>query len=98
MRASLEQEIDRIRRDGVTADEVKKAVAYSVGDHDMGLQTHESIVLEYARAVYSGAGVSAVAKYGDQIRQVSPQQIRSVVRKYLDPAALRVAIVRGTKK
>jgi zinc protease len=98
VRASLEQDIERIKKDGVTAEEVNKAIAYSVGDREMQMQTHESLVLEYARAVFSGAGVASVAKYSDQIRQVTPKQVQDAARKYLDPALLRVAIVRGEKK
>jgi zinc protease len=98
VRAALEREIERIRKDGVTEAEVKKAIAYSVGSYEMGMQTHDSMVLEYARAVYSGAGIPSVAKYSDQIRQVTPKMVQDVVRKYLDPAMLRVAIVRGEKK
>ena len=98
VRASLEQEIDRIRKDGVTAEEVRKAIAYSVGDRERQMETHQSLVLEYARAVISGAGVASVPKYSDQIRQVTPKQIQDAVRKFLDPAQLRVAIVRGEKK
>jgi zinc protease len=98
VRAALDQEIERIRKDGVTETEVKKAIAYSVGSYEMGMQTHDSMVLEYARAVYSGAGIPSVAKYSDQIRQVTPKMVQDVVRKYLDPAMLRVAIVRGEKK
>jgi zinc protease len=98
VRASLEQEIDGIRKDGVTAEEVRKAIAYSVGDRERQMETHQSLVLEYARAVISGAGVASVPKYSDQIRQVTPKQIQDAVRKFLDPAQLRVAIVRGEKK
>ena len=98
VRAALEQEIERIRKDGVTDTEVKKAIAYSVGSYEMSMQTHNSMVLEYARAVFSGAGAPSVTKYSDQIRQVTPKMVQDVVRKYLDPALLRVAVVRGEKK
>jgi zinc protease len=98
VRVALEQEIERIRKDGVTDTEVKKAIAYSVGSYEMSMQTHNSMVLEYTRAVFSGAGVPSVAKYSDQIRQVTPKMVQDVVRKYLDPALLRVAVVRGEKK
>jgi len=98
VRASLEQEIERIRKDGVTPEELKKAIAYSVGDREMGMQTRGAMVLEYARALNSGAGVASIAKYGDQIRQVTSTQVQDVVRRYFTPASLRVAIVRGAKK
>jgi zinc protease len=98
VRAALEREIERIRKDGVTPEEVKKAIAYSIGSWEMGMQTHNSMVLEYARTVYSGAGVPSVANYSNQIRMVTPQMVQDAVRKYLDPSLLRVAVVRGEKK
>jgi zinc protease len=98
VRTALEQEIERIRKDGVTDAEVKKAVAYSIGSYEMSMQNHDSMVLEYARAVYSGGGSRSVAMYSDQIRQVTPKMVQDVARKYLDPALLRVAVVRGEKK
>jgi zinc protease len=98
VRTALEQEIERIRKEGVSDAEVKKAVAYSVGIYEIGMQTHDSMVLEYARAVFSGAGVPSVATYSNQIRQVTPKMVQDVARKYLDPASLRVAVVRGEKK
>src|SRR5262249_29419295 len=58
-----EKEMEKLRKDGVTADEVKKAVAYSIGDHAIRLQTRDALVLEYARAVFSGAGIQSVSKY-----------------------------------
>jgi zinc protease len=98
VRKMLEQEIERVRKDGVTEEEVRKAIAYSVGDREIGMQTHDSMVLEHARAVYSGAGIQSVTEYSDQIRKVTPQQVQEAVRKYLDPALLRIAVVRGEKK
>jgi len=98
VRAALEKEIERIRKDGVTDSEVKKAIAYSVGSYEMNMQTHHSMVLEYARSVFSGAGVSSVAKYSDQIREITPTMVQEVVRKYLNPALLRVAVVRAEKR
>ena len=98
VRAALEEEIERIRNGGVTEAEVKKAIAYSVGSYEMSMQTHRSMVLEYARAVYSGAGVSSVTKYSDQIRAVTPKMVQDAVGKYLNPELLRVAIVRADKK
>jgi zinc protease len=98
VRAALEKEIEKLRQDGVTAAEVKKAVAYSIGDREIGLQTRNAVVLEYARSVYSGAGVESVSKYSDAIRAVTPESVKAAVLKYLTPESLRVAVVRGVKK
>src|SRR5205814_4894007 len=57
---SLTREIDRLRKDGVTSDEVQKAIAYSIGEHEIGMQTRTVTVLEYARAIFSGEGIQGI--------------------------------------
>lgn len=52
-------------------------------------------MLEYARAIYSGAGAQSVAKYAAEMQAVTSEQLRSVMERYLDPAVLRTAVVRG---
>jgi zinc protease len=97
VRAALDAEHEKLRRDGVSAEELRKAIEFSVGEHDIALQTQQSQVLEYARAVYSGAGVQSVAKYGASIQAVSAEQLKKMFQEYLDPAGLRIGIVRGKK-
>jgi len=98
VRTSLEQEIENIRKNGVTPEELRKAVAFSIGDHEMDMQSRDSTVLEYARAVYSGAGVASVTKYSDSISKVTAEQIQAAAEKYFNPAGIRVAVIRGEKK
>jgi zinc protease len=97
VKEALQNEIDRLRKDGITPDELKKAIAYSIGEHEIGLQTHLSLVLEYARAVYSGEGVQGVADYGRLVRNVTADQVKKAAETYLDPKVLRIGIVRGKK-
>ena len=98
VKESLEKEFERLRKEGVSADEVKKAIAYSVGEHEIRLQSRVGLVLEYARSIYAGEGAEGVANYATQIRRVTPEQVKTVAGKYLDPAAQRVTIIRGIKK
>jgi zinc protease len=97
VKESLDKEMGRLRKDGVTADEVKKSIAYSIGENEIGLQTRLGMVLEYARAVYSGEGVQSVMSYSRLIRNVTADDVKRAAQSYLDPKALRVAIVRGKK-
>jgi len=97
VKESLQAEIDRLRKDGVTADEVKKSIAYSIGEHEIGLQTHVGLVLEYARAVYSGEGVQGVSDFSRFVRNVSADQVKKAADTYLDPKLLRIGVVRGKK-
>src|SRR5437016_11558979 len=98
VKASLEKEIDRLLKDGVTADEVKKAIAYSIGEHEIGLQTRSGTVLEYARSIYGGEGVQEFGNYARFIRGVTPEQVQKTAEAYFKPQASRVAILRGAKK
>jgi len=97
VKESLEKEMERIRKEGVTADEVRNSIAYSIGEHELGLQTRTGAVLEYARAVFSGEGVQAVASYSRFIKNVTPDDVKKTAQTYLDPKLLRAAIVRGKK-
>jgi len=98
VKESLEKEINRLLKDGVTADEVRKAIAYSIGEHEIGLQTRSATVLEYAGSIYSGEGVQGLANYARFIRGVTPEQVKNTAEAYFKPQLLRVAIVRGAKK
>jgi zinc protease len=95
VKTSLESEIARLRDEGVTSEEVQKAIAYSIGVRDIGLQTRSAQVLDYARAIYSGAGVQSVANFSTLIRNVSPELVKGLASVYLAPEAMRVAVVRG---
>jgi zinc protease len=95
VRESLQNEIDRLRKDGITADELRKSIAYTVGEHSIGMQTRLGMVLEYARSVFSGDGVQSVGNYDRLVRNVTRDQVKKAAETYLDPKLLRVAIVRG---
>jgi zinc protease len=97
VRAALDAEYEKLRKDGVTAEELKKAVEFAIGDHDIALQTRGAQVLEYARAVYSGAGVQSVARYRAAVQAVTAEDLKTTIQQYLDPANLRLGVVRGRK-
>jgi zinc protease len=95
VRESLQKEIDRLRKDGVTADELRKSAAYSIGEHEMGMETRVGSVLGYARALYGGEGIQGVETYSRSIRAVTADDVKRVAQMYLDGTLLRVAVVRG---
>jgi zinc protease len=98
VKESLEKEIQRLRTEGVTPEEVRKAVAYSIGEHEIGLQTRAGLVLQYARSIYAGSGIQDVMNFAAEIRRVTPDRVKTAAATYLDPAGLRVAVVRGAKQ
>ena len=95
VRAALDAEYGKLRSDGISADELRRAIPYTIAAHDVGLQSRQARVLEYARAVYSGAGVQSVARYDAAVRAVRPDQVKAAAERYLNPAAVRLGIVRA---
>jgi zinc protease len=95
VRSMLDTEHARLRRDGVTAEELKRAAESAIGARSTALQTRNSRVLEYARAIYSDAGVQSVSRYEASVRAVTAAQMKSVIDRVLDPASLRIGMVRG---
>jgi zinc protease len=93
VKESLEQEMERLRSEGVTAEEVAKARAYSIGEHEIRMQARTGIVLEYARSVYAGEGIPGISGYGTLLRKVTPAQVQKAAQMYLNPQALRIAVV-----
>ena len=94
VRAILDTEYAKLRQNSVSTDEFRKAVQYSIGSYNAAVQSRESRVLEYARALYSGAGVQSVAGYGAAMQTVTEAQFKSVVERYLDAKGLRLGIAR----
>jgi zinc protease len=93
VKESLEKEIDRLRNEGVTADELRKSIAYSIGEYELSMQTRGGSVLEYARSIYGGG----LQDFSARIRSVTAADVKRVAQTYLDPRLLRIAVVRGKK-
>jgi zinc protease len=95
VRGLLDAEHARLRKDGVSAEELKRAAESAIGDRNASLQSRPARVMEYARAIYSGAGVQSVSRYEASVRGVTAAQMRGVLDRVLDPATLRVGVARG---
>jgi zinc protease len=97
IRATLDAEFSKLRQGGITAGELNNAAQQAVGSRQASLQSRESRVLDYARAFYSGETLQSLARYEQAIRGVTMEQIRSVVERFLNPASLRIGMVRSAK-
>ena len=96
VRVALDMQHERLRKEGVTAEELARAIEYSIGERDIALQTRDAQVLEFARTIYAGDTVQAVARHSAGLQAVTLDRIRSVVQQYLDAGLLRIGVVRGT--
>jgi len=93
VRSALDSLVAGLRKDGGTKDSVQRARERTAAVHSQSLQTRASRVLEYARAVYSGAGAPSVAQYDSQVLGITAEGLKSVMDRYLDPSALKTGLV-----
>ena len=86
-------EIERIRRDGVTAEELQDAKSYLTGSFALGLDTNDDVADFLGQVEYLGLGLDYVDRYPELIRKVTAEDVLRVARKYLQPEKLILVVV-----
>lgn len=84
-RATIMSEVARLRRTGVTDDEIIRAKKELTSRHRMSLQSNAFIALNFAVEELRGLGYDNIFKYEDAISGVTRVDIEKVVDKYIDP-------------
>jgi predicted Zn-dependent peptidase len=95
VRAAIDAEFARIRKDGLATAEFSTAVQYTLGARQSHLQSRESRMLDYAREIYAGVSLASIARYDTAVKSVTLEQVRSAIGKHLAPGALRIGVVRS---
>ncbi len=86
-------EIERIRREGVTAEELQDAKSYLTGSFVLGLETNDDIADFLGQVEYLGLGLDYVERYPELIRKVTAEDVLGTARKYLQPEKLILVVV-----
>jgi len=86
------REIRRIRENGVTAEELERAVTAFEAERVFGRETVEGLALAYGRAetVWSLAGDR---EYLDRLRSVSTREVQAAALRYLTDDYVRLALM-----
>jgi zinc protease len=85
-------EIRRIQTDGVTPEELARAITASEAEREFSRERVEGLALAYGRAetVWS---LEAERGYVDRVRQVTGAEVREAARRYLTDSYARLAFV-----
>jgi zinc protease len=94
-RAGLLAEIQRLRDDPVTAEELQRATRYALGSHAIALQSGSMVLAEMLDAWLFGSGLEELEEYEARIASVTAESILSWARKALDPERRVEGVVRG---
>ncbi len=78
-------EIERIRREPPSADELADVQAYLTGNFVFGLERNSNLAAYAIRAKRFGLGFDFLHRYPEIVRAVTPEQVMQVAQKHLHP-------------
>lgn len=81
---AIDAEIAKIVDEGVTEDEVEKAKKRYLRSMIFARDDQSGMARIYGSALTTGSTVEDVAKWTDRIREVTPEAVQKVAKKYLD--------------
>jgi len=89
------EQIRRVRKEPVTAQEMVRAKRYLVGSHMIGLQTLQSRGDEVFFPTLYGQDLDHALSFERRIQSVTPWQAREAALEYLDPENYTLVVVEG---
>jgi zinc protease len=85
-------EIHRLQSDGVTAEELARAITASESEREFSRETVEGLALAYGRAETTWS-LEAERGYVDRVRKVTQADVRDAARRYLTASYARLTFV-----
>ncbi len=84
-KAAIQGELERLRKDGVTAEELEKARNQAVNELVIGAETDEGKAALIGQAAVKGAGLDELNARLDRLRHLTREDLQKAVNTYLDP-------------
>ena len=94
----IDKQLERIRKEHVSDEELSEAKAYLTGSFPRRLDTNRKIADFLASVAFYNLGDDYVKKYADYINAVTKEDVLRVARKYLDPEKYILVVVANQKK
>lgn len=92
------RQIDRIRKEPVTEQELDDAKAYLTGSFPRRLETSRKIADFIAAIQYYGLGDDYIEKYPEYIKNITKEDVLRVAKKYLDSENYVLVVVGNAEK
>ena len=93
-REGILAELNRLRTEPVTDEELRRAQEVLIGDFEIGLQRFGNQASHYALDELYGLGYKSSQHYVDDIQAVSKADIMRAAQKYIKPDAPVIAVIR----
>lgn len=91
---AVRAQLDRIRKDGVTAAELDRARSYLIGSHEIAMQRRAAVANAMAYHEAYGLGWQTWSRYAETIRAITPADVAAAAQHYLRPEAMITATIR----
>jgi zinc protease len=95
-RNSLLEELEKIRQERLSDEELERAKRYTIGTWHIRSQTNAAQLGDLMNALLIGEGLREIREYEERVRAVTTEQIREVAERYFDQERMVQAVVRGT--
>jgi zinc protease len=93
----IRRELGQVVSKGVTSRELKRAIKYLVGTHDISLQRRSSVASAIAFHEAYGLGYRSWQRYGDEIAKVTIADVKSMAQRTFDWDKAVIATVMPAK-
>ncbi len=90
--ASIDEEIDRLIRDGITSKELDDSCRFLIGSIPRALETNAAIANFLQTEEFFGLGLDYDARLPDLLRSVTADQVNAAARRALDTARATIVI------
>ena len=94
----IHKQLERIRKEHVSDEELSEAKAYLTGSFSRRLDTNRKIADFLASVEFYNLGGDYIKKYADYINAVTKEDVLRVARKYLDSEKYILVVVADQKK
>jgi zinc protease len=91
----IKEELERIRREPVSEEEIERAKRFITGNYELDLQKSSSVAALMAYHTCYGMGVDEMFRYPEKIERVTRQDILRVAKKYLRPEASVLSVIKN---
>jgi zinc protease len=91
---AVQSELDRLRTDLVSEEELEDAKSYLTGVLPLALETHDGVASILLAIEEFGLGLDYLDRYPAIIAAVEREHVRHAARAHLDPERLAIAIAR----
>ncbi len=94
-KSGLLREFEKLTKEPITAEELERAVRYTIGSFQIGLETYHAQMTENAHNFLLGKDLDEIENFPRRVAQVTREDILRAAQKYFTTGRYAIGLVRG---